>query len=92
MNISLRGIPVSVDFERIPYIPTNFSGHPDSWSDREEEEIEINTVEWRTKGFVIRNGLREDAEVFVDVYPLIHEEDLCEIEEKIAKLERPDDV
>jgi len=92
MNISLRGISVSVDFDRVPYIPANLSGDPDSWSPAEDEEIEIKTVEWRTRGFVIRDGRREEAEVLVDVYPLIHEEDLYEIEETIAQHEDDDDV
>ena len=92
MNISLRGIHVSVDFDRLPFIPANLCGHPDSWSPQKDEEIEIKTVEWRTKGYVIKDGRREEAEVLVDVYPLIHEEDLCAIEERISQLEDDSDV
>lgn len=86
MSISyeLNNDAVDVHFYGTPYIPARLSGHPDSWEPPEGGEIEIEEVEYQTKGKAFVDGKWIKCNVKVDVSPLLSDDQLEDIELKIS--------
>lgn len=84
MSYALNNDSVEVNFYGTPYTPARLSGHPDSWCAAEGGEIEIEEVEYKTKGKAFVDGKWIKCDVIVDVSPLLSDSELEAIEEKIS--------
>lgn len=83
MSYPLNNDTVEVNFSGTPYIPARLTGHPDSWEPAEGGEIEIEEVEYRTKGKAFVDGKWIRCDVVVDVSPLLDDGQFEDIQEKI---------
>lgn len=87
MLYTLNNDCVYVDYSGTPYIPANLSGHPDTWCPAEGGEIEIEEVEYRTKGKAFVDGKWITTDVRVDVQSLLSDDQLEDIQEQVARVE-----
>jgi hypothetical protein len=78
---------VEVHFSGTPYVPGYTAGLPEHCYPDEGGEIEIEEVEYRTKGKAFVDGKWIKCDVKVDVSPLLTDGQLEDIEEKISTTE-----
>lgn len=73
----LNGIDVECFIYAEPYVPARMSGHPDSWTDAEGGDIEIERVDYETDGRAYVNGQWiKIANMVVDVLPILSDSDV----------------
>jgi hypothetical protein len=83
-SYALNNDTVEVNFSGSPFIPARLTGHPDTWEPPEGGEIEIEEVEYRTKGKAFVDGKWIRCEVVVDVSPLLDDGQFEDIQERIS--------
>lgn len=90
--LDLNGTEVEVDYTASVYIPQNLSGHPDNWCPAEGGEVEIEAVEYETKGKAFIDGKWQRVDrVIVDVMPLLPDSEIERFQEEIANIEENDE-